>query len=68
MRAAETSAKLMKVIKNPVTDHLPTGCRKIATSFSAGKPINLSEMITQDDPITFIIGTMAHGQVFVAYK
>lgn len=63
VRAAETSAKLMKVIKNPITDHLPAGCRKIATSFSAGKPIKPSELVTQDVPITFVVGAMAHGQV-----
>lgn len=64
VRAAETSAKLMKVIKNPITDHLPAGCRKLATSFSAGKPIKPSELVTQDAPIAFVIGAMAHGQVF----
>lgn len=53
----------MKVIKNPITDHLPAGCRKISTSFSAGKPIKPSELVTQDAPIAFIIGAMAHGQV-----
>lgn len=53
----------MKVIKNPVTDHLPAGCRKIATSFSAGKPIKVSNLITQDAPIAFVVGAMAHGQV-----
>lgn len=64
VRAAETSAKLMKVIKNPITDHLPAGCRKLATSFSAGKPIKPSELVIQDAPIAFVIGAMAHGQVF----
>lgn len=63
VRAAETSAKLMKVIKNPITDHLPAGCRKLATSFSAGKPIKPSELVIQDAPIAFVIGAMAHGQV-----
>jgi rRNA small subunit pseudouridine methyltransferase Nep1 len=29
IRSANGSEKLMKVIKNPVTDHLPVGCRKI---------------------------------------
>lgn len=64
VRAAETSAKLMKVIKNPITDHLPAGCRKVATSFSAEKPIKPSELVPQDAPIAFIVGAMAHGQVF----
>lgn len=63
VRAAETSAKLIKVIKNPISDHLPAGCRKVATSFSAGKPIKPSELVTQDAPIAFVVGAMAHGQV-----
>lgn len=65
VRAAETSAKLMKVIKNPITDHLPAGCRKMATSYSAGKPIKPSELVTEDCPITFVVGAMAHGQVLL---
>jgi rRNA small subunit pseudouridine methyltransferase Nep1 len=65
VRAAETSAKLMKVIKNPITDHLPAGCRKIATSFSASKPIKPTELVIQDAPIAFVIGAMAHGQVIL---
>lgn len=63
VRAAETSAKLMKVIKNPISDHLPAGCRKVATSFSAAKPIKPVELVPQDVPIAFVVGAMAHGQV-----
>lgn len=53
----------MKVIKNPITDHLPAGCRKVATSFSAEKSIKPSELVPQDAPIAFVVGAMAHGQV-----
>jgi len=67
VRAAETSAKLMKVIKNPITDHLPAGCRKVATSYSAEKPIKPSELVPQDAPIAFIVGAMAHGQIKADY-
>lgn len=58
----------MKVIKNPITDHLPAGCRKVATSFSAEKPIKPTELVVQDAPIAFVVGAMAHGQVFVLFK
>ncbi|KAL9989642.1 hypothetical protein ACROYT_G004209 [Oculina patagonica] len=34
IHAADGPQKLLKVIKNPVTDHLPTGCRKIGRSLS----------------------------------
>jgi rRNA pseudouridine-1189 N-methylase Emg1 (Nep1/Mra1 family) len=53
----------MKVIKNPITDHLPAGCRKVATSYSAENPIKPSELVPEDAPIAFIVGAMAHGQV-----
>lgn len=29
--ATEGAQTLLKVVKNPVTDHLPTGCRKVGT-------------------------------------
>ncbi len=36
IKASDSSAKLLKVIKNPITDHLPVGCKKILV-------INISE-------------------------
>lgn len=30
IRSVNGPEKLLKVIKNPITDHLPTGCRKIS--------------------------------------
>jgi rRNA small subunit pseudouridine methyltransferase Nep1 len=35
IRSANSSEKLLKVIKNPITDHLPPGCRKIVLSGDA---------------------------------
>merc|ERR1712002_823134 len=35
IHASDGPQKLLKVIKNPISDHLPTGCLKIGTSFSA---------------------------------
>lgn len=31
VKASDTSLKLLKVIKNPITDHLPVGCKKVCT-------------------------------------
>ena len=56
--------KLLKVIKNPITDHLPVGCRKIAMSFNANKIQNPRELVPPDEPIAIIVGAMAHGQVY----
>lgn len=33
IKASDSSAKLLKVIKNPITDHLPVGCKKILVRF-----------------------------------
>ena len=42
IRASNGSATLMKVIKNPVEDHLPMGVKKIGTS-TKGKLVHLGE-------------------------
>lgn len=55
--------KLLKVIKNPVTDHLPVGCRKIGFSYTATKVVNPRELVPLEDPIAVVIGAMAHGKV-----
>lgn len=60
--------KLLKVIKNPITIHLPVGVKKIATSFSAKKVSKCAELIpTEEVPIVFVIGAMARGSVEVDY-
>lgn len=63
MRSSEAGIKLLKVIKNPVIDHLPVGCVKLATSFSAKKIVDPRKIVPVNDPITIVIGAMAHGQV-----
>ncbi|RDD47339.1 Ribosomal RNA small subunit methyltransferase NEP1 [Trichoplax sp. H2] len=67
IHSAEGSKKLLKVIKNPITDHLPTGCRKIGTSFSCDNLTKVNKLVPQDQPIVFVIGAMAHGKVEVDY-
>lgn len=58
--------KLLKVIKNPVTDHLPTGCTKIATSFKADV-IDPRELVPENEPVVIVVGAMAHGSLSVDY-
>ncbi|XP_056846705.1 uncharacterized protein LOC130497703 [Raphanus sativus] len=41
--AAGRSEKLMRVIKNPVKDHLPSNCRKIGFSCTSEKLVNLQK-------------------------
>lgn len=68
IKAADTSDKLLQVIKNPVTDHLPVGCKKYGTSFKSSKLVTPKELVPSDDtPVAFVIGAMAHGAVNVDY-
>ncbi|XP_012275371.1 ribosomal RNA small subunit methyltransferase NEP1 isoform X2 [Orussus abietinus] len=67
VRASNGSMKLLKVIKNPVTNHLPVGCRKIAMSFSSKVVKNPRELVPADEPIAIVVGAMAHGQVQADY-
>ncbi|KAL6264582.1 hypothetical protein P5V15_004684 [Pogonomyrmex californicus] len=67
VRASDGPMKLLKVIKNPVTNHLPVGCRKILMSFSSNKVLNPRELVPTEDPIAIVVGAMAHGQVKTDY-
>ncbi|XP_064459694.1 ribosomal RNA small subunit methyltransferase NEP1-like [Ornithodoros turicata] len=68
IRAGSGSVKLMKVIKNPVTDWLPVGCRKLGTSFHCSKLVHPRELVPKaEEPVAIVIGAMAHGAVEVDY-
>uniref|UniRef100_A0A8C6XWX7 18S rRNA (pseudouridine(1248)-N1)-methyltransferase n=1 Tax=Naja naja TaxID=35670 RepID=A0A8C6XWX7_NAJNA len=67
VRAADGPQKLLKVIKNPVTDHLPVGCAKIGTSFSAPQVTDMRDLVPTADPIAIIVGAFAHGSLNVDY-
>lgn len=64
IRSLESSKKLLKVIKNPISDHLPTNCYKIAFSGNS-KLVDLnqySKKIPDNVPIAVFIGAHAHGE------
>ncbi|XP_043296199.1 ribosomal RNA small subunit methyltransferase NEP1 isoform X2 [Cervus elaphus] len=67
VRAADGPQKLLKVIKNPVSDHFPVGCMKIGTSFSVPVVSDVRELAPSSDPIVFVVGAFAHGKVDVEY-
>lgn len=68
VRAADSSVKLMKIIKNPVSDHLPIGCKKLTMSFHAEKTVHPRELVpASGEPVVLVIGAMAHGSVDVDY-
>ncbi|KAH3888549.1 ribosomal RNA small subunit methyltransferase NEP1-like [Dreissena polymorpha] len=67
IHAADGPQKLLKVVKNPVTDHLPIGCKKIGMSFKADACVDPRTLVPKDDPIVFVVGAMAHGSINVDY-
>lgn len=68
VRANEHSAKLLQVIKYPVTDHLPVGCKKIAMSFSSKIVKNCRELVpSADEAIALVVGAFAHGNLELDY-
>ncbi|XP_060092846.1 ribosomal RNA small subunit methyltransferase NEP1 [Heteronotia binoei] len=67
VRAADGPQKLLKVIKNPVTDHLPVGCMKIGTSFSVPAVTDVRDLVPATDPVAIVVGAFAHGSVNVDY-
>lgn len=64
IRAAEGPEKLLKVVKNPITDHFPTKCRKIACSGDV-PTMRIQDYVAtlpQNESVAFFIGAMAHGK------
>ncbi|ODV84051.1 hypothetical protein CANARDRAFT_29500 [[Candida] arabinofermentans NRRL YB-2248] len=64
IRSVNSEEKLLKVIKNPITDHLPTKCRKITLSFDAPvrKTQEYIESLGEDESICVFVGAMARGK------
>ncbi|KAH0514013.1 Ribosomal RNA small subunit methyltransferase NEP1 [Microtus ochrogaster] len=52
VRAADGPQKLLKVIKNPVSDHFPVGYVS-----------DVRELVPSSDPVVFVVGTFVHGKV-----
>jgi len=61
----EGSKTLLKVIKNPVTMHLPMGCKKFGTSVT-GQLVNIDNFIAElnpQGPVVFVIGALSKGKI-----
>lgn len=64
IRSTNSSEKLLKVIKNPVTQYLPPNCRKITLSWEA-PVVNAREYIStlgKDESLCVAVGAMAKGK------
>lgn len=67
IRSSTEGQKLLQVIKNPITDHLPPNCLKIGLSYDASY-VNINDFVkdnantSQDKSVAFFVGAMAHGR------
>jgi rRNA small subunit pseudouridine methyltransferase Nep1 len=63
IRSINSQEKLLRVIQNPITDHLPPNCRKITLSFDAPlvKVRDYVEKLDTNESICVFVGAMAKG-------
>ena len=64
IRSTNSQEKLLKVIKNPITDHLPPNCRKVTLSFDA-EIVRVRDYIADigdKQSICVFVGAMAKGK------
>lgn len=68
IKASDSTVKLLKVIKNPITDHLPAGCKKVCMSYSAEKVVKPIQVVpAEEEPICVVIGAIAKGALDLDY-
>ena len=63
IRSTKSQEKLLKVIKNPITDHLPPNCRKVTLSFDA-PVVRVRDYIAdlgEKESVCVFVGAMAKG-------
>ncbi|RKU41724.1 18S rRNA pseudouridine methyltransferase [Coniochaeta pulveracea] len=63
IKSTTSQEKLLKVIQNPITDHLPPNCRKITLSFDA-PVVRVREYVDglgPNESICVFVGAMAKG-------
>ncbi|KAF2427731.1 nucleolar essential protein 1 [Tothia fuscella] len=63
IRSTTSQEKLLRVIKNPITEHLPPNCRKVTLSFE-GPVVRVNDYIQTLGPkesICVFVGAMAKG-------
>ncbi len=69
IRASDGPDILMKVVKNPVTNHFPPNCVKIGTSVK-GELVDMRKFVTQlpvNETIVFTVGSQAHGDAITEW-
>ncbi|EMR82918.1 putative nucleolar essential protein 1 protein [Botrytis cinerea BcDW1] len=63
IRSVNSQEKLLKVITNPITDHLPPNCRKVTLSFESQlvRVRDYVETLEPKESICVFVGAMAKG-------
>ncbi|KAH8819785.1 nucleolar essential protein 1 [Xylogone sp. PMI_703] len=63
IRSTTSQEKLLKVIANPITDHLPPNCRKVTLSFDAPlvRVREYVDTLGENESICVFVGAMAKG-------
>lgn len=63
IRSTTSQEKLLRVIQNPITDHLPPNCRKVTLSFDSElvRVRDWVEGVGPDESICVFVGAMAKG-------
>ncbi|XP_011016002.1 PREDICTED: ribosomal RNA small subunit methyltransferase nep-1-like [Populus euphratica] len=62
--------KLLRVIKNPVTQYLPLNSLKIGFSHSSEKLVQMEKYVAgvgDDTDLVFVVGAMSHGKIECDY-
>ncbi|KAJ1372687.1 hypothetical protein KIN20_034900 [Parelaphostrongylus tenuis] len=69
VRAADSSQKLLTVVKNPVSNYLPVGCRKILMTFNTEELILPNKLVRAEEeaPLVVAIGGIAKGKIITDY-
>ncbi|KAF7549217.1 hypothetical protein G7Z17_g6551 [Cylindrodendrum hubeiense] len=64
IRSTNSNEKLLRVIQNPITDHLPPNCRKVTLSFDAPlvRVREWVETVESKESICVFVGAMAKGE------
>ena len=64
IRSTTSQEKLLRVIKNPITDHLPPNCRKVTLSFEAPvvRVADYIQTLRPSESICVFVGAMAKGK------
>ena len=69
IRSADGNETLMKVIKNPLSRHLPAGIKVYGMSQRGTlyNPNNFAATLPEDCPIGFVIGAFASGKPYIQF-